>query len=128
MAMGWRSSTSTLAETERINDAIRGILDVHLTDWGVQIPIVELRDIQLPESMKRALARGGGGTRERRCSPPGGVRLLGQADEHVLTFAGERSAAFVSLLRKLAHIRDSAHQRRGRTTVLFLSTPSSTSV
>jgi regulator of protease activity HflC (stomatin/prohibitin superfamily) len=64
--VGQHTLDETLAETERINDAIRGILDVHQTDWGVQILIVELRDIQLPESMKRAMAREAEAEREKR--------------------------------------------------------------
>ncbi|MFM2438616.1 MAG: hypothetical protein RLZ55_1439, partial [Actinomycetota bacterium] len=56
----------TLAETGRINGAIRGILDVHQVDWGVQILIVELQDIHLPVGMKRAMAREAEAEREKR--------------------------------------------------------------
>ena len=64
--VGQHTLDETLAETERINEAIRGILDVHQADWGVQILIVELRDIQLPEGMKRAMAREAEAEREKR--------------------------------------------------------------
>lgn len=64
--VGQHTLDETLAETDRINDAIRRILDVHEADWGVQILIVELRDIQLPESMKRAMAREAEAEREKR--------------------------------------------------------------
>jgi len=56
----------TLAETDRINVNIREILDVATEDWGVVVTLVELKDIQLPESMKRAMARQAEAEREKR--------------------------------------------------------------
>src|SRR5579863_7290728 len=56
----------TLAETHRINLSIREILDVTTSDWGVVVTLVELKDIQLPESMKRAMARQAEAEREKR--------------------------------------------------------------
>ncbi|WP_430503062.1 SPFH domain-containing protein [Micromonospora trifolii] len=47
----------TLAETDRINVNIREILDVATAERGVVVTLVELKDIQLPESMNRAMAR-----------------------------------------------------------------------
>jgi regulator of protease activity HflC (stomatin/prohibitin superfamily) len=56
----------TLSETDRINLDIREILDVTTADWGVQITLVELKDIQLPDTMKRAMARQAEAEREKR--------------------------------------------------------------
>jgi SPFH domain / Band 7 family len=56
----------TLAETETINQSIREILDVQTEDWGVKVTVVELKDIQLPEGMKRATARQAEAEREKR--------------------------------------------------------------
>jgi len=64
--VGQHTLDETLAETDRINDAIREILDVQTTDWGVVVTLVELKDIQLPESMKRAMARQAEAEREKR--------------------------------------------------------------
>src|SRR6266568_2681004 len=55
--VGQHTLDETLAETDRINRDIREILDVATEDWGVVVTLVELKDIQLPESMKRAMAR-----------------------------------------------------------------------
>jgi regulator of protease activity HflC (stomatin/prohibitin superfamily) len=55
-----------LSETDRINVNIREILDVQTEDWGVVVTLVELKDIQLPESMKRAMARQAEAEREKR--------------------------------------------------------------
>ncbi len=55
-----------LSETDRINVNIREILDVATEEWGVVVTLVELKDIQLPESMKRAMARQAEAEREKR--------------------------------------------------------------
>jgi regulator of protease activity HflC (stomatin/prohibitin superfamily) len=64
--VGQHTLDETLAETDRINLDIRQILDVATEDWGVQVTIVELKDIQLPDSMKRAMARQAEAEREKR--------------------------------------------------------------
>lgn len=64
--VGQHSLDETLAETDRINIDIREILDVATEDWGVVVTLVELKDIQLPDSMKRAMARQAEAEREKR--------------------------------------------------------------
>jgi regulator of protease activity HflC (stomatin/prohibitin superfamily) len=64
--VGQHTLDETLAETDRINLDIREILDVATEDWGVAVTIVELKDIQLPDSMKRAMARQAEAEREKR--------------------------------------------------------------
>src|SRR5512133_1108147 len=64
--IGQHTLDQTLAETDTINVAIREILDVATTDWGVVVTLVELKDIQLPETMKRAMARQAEAEREKR--------------------------------------------------------------
>ena len=64
--VGQHTLDETLAETDRINLNIREILDVTTSDWGVLVTLVELKDIQLPESMKRAMARQAEAEREKR--------------------------------------------------------------
>ena len=64
--VGQHSLDQTLAETDRINVAIREILDGTTEDWGVVVTLVELKDIQLPDSMQRAMARQAEAEREKR--------------------------------------------------------------
>jgi len=64
--VGQHSLDETLSETDRINIDIREILDVTTVDWGVEVTLVELKDIQLPDSMKRAMARQAEAEREKR--------------------------------------------------------------
>jgi regulator of protease activity HflC (stomatin/prohibitin superfamily) len=64
--VGQHTLDETLSETDRINLDIRAILDVTTVDWGVEVTLVELKDIQLPDSMKRAMARQAEAEREKR--------------------------------------------------------------
>ncbi len=64
--VGQHTLDETLAETDRINVNIREILDVATEEWGVVVTLVELKDIQLPETMKRAMARQAEAEREKR--------------------------------------------------------------
>ena len=52
--VGQHTLDQTLSETDKINLDIRKILDVSTVAWGVEVTLVELKDIQLPETMKRA--------------------------------------------------------------------------
>jgi regulator of protease activity HflC (stomatin/prohibitin superfamily) len=64
--VGQHTLDQTLSETDQINLDIREILDVTTVGWGVEVSLVELKDIQLPESMKRAMARQAEAEREKR--------------------------------------------------------------
>ncbi|MFF4504736.1 slipin family protein [Streptomyces sp. NPDC001401] len=64
--VGQHTLDETLSETDRINLDIREILDVTTVEWGVQVTLVELKDIQLPDTMKRAMARQAEAEREKR--------------------------------------------------------------
>ena len=64
--VGRHTLDELLSETEGINQNIRKILDVQTEEWGVKVTVVELRDIQLPDSMQRAMARQAEAEREKR--------------------------------------------------------------
>jgi regulator of protease activity HflC (stomatin/prohibitin superfamily) len=64
--VGQHTLDETLSETDQINLDIRKILDVTTAEWGVEVTLVELKDIQLPDSMKRAMARQAEAEREKR--------------------------------------------------------------
>jgi hypothetical protein len=55
-----------LSHTEELNEAIKEILEATSERWGVVVQIVELKDIMLPDSMKRAMAREAEAEREKR--------------------------------------------------------------
>ncbi len=55
-----------LAEREKINSELQTILDKHTDPWGVKVSNVELKHIDLPQEMQRAMARQAEAERERR--------------------------------------------------------------
>lgn len=55
-----------LAHREQINDVVRDIIDQGTDPWGIQVTGVEIKDIDLPKEMKRAMAKQAEAERERR--------------------------------------------------------------
>ncbi len=55
-----------LSERETINKDITQVLDSHTEAWGVVVPVVEIKDIELPEGMQRAMAKQAEAEREKR--------------------------------------------------------------
>jgi regulator of protease activity HflC (stomatin/prohibitin superfamily) len=55
-----------LAERERINTRIQEILDQQTDPWGIKVVLVELKHIDLPQEMQRAMAKQAEAERERR--------------------------------------------------------------
>jgi regulator of protease activity HflC (stomatin/prohibitin superfamily) len=55
-----------LAERDRINEVVRGIIDQGTDQWGIEVTGVEIKDIDLPQEMKRAMAKQAEAERERR--------------------------------------------------------------
>jgi regulator of protease activity HflC (stomatin/prohibitin superfamily) len=55
-----------LSERESINHKIQEIIDNHTDPWGIKVSLVEVKDIDLPQEMRRAMARQAEAERERR--------------------------------------------------------------
>lgn len=55
-----------LSSRDTINAEIRGVLDGHTEQWGVVVSVVEIKDIQLPDNMQRAMAKQAEAEREKR--------------------------------------------------------------
>ncbi len=64
--VGQSSLDEVLSNTAKINDAIKAILDDATKKWGIYVSTVELKDIQLPDSMQRAMAKQAEAEREKR--------------------------------------------------------------
>src|SRR5450759_538047 len=79
--VGQHTLDETLSETDRINLDIREILDVITLAWGVEVTLVELKDIQLPDTMKRAMARQAEAEREKR------AKIINAEGEHLAAAA-----------------------------------------
>jgi regulator of protease activity HflC (stomatin/prohibitin superfamily) len=55
-----------LSEREKINSILQGIIDEATSPWGIKVSIVEVKDVEIPASMQRAMARQAEAERERR--------------------------------------------------------------
>lgn len=55
-----------LSDTDKINQKIKKIIDTHTEAWGVLVTTVEIKDIQLPDTMQRAMAKQAEAEREKR--------------------------------------------------------------
>jgi len=55
-----------LAQREKINQKLQEIIDAHSDPWGIKVSTVEVKDVELPQEMKRAMAKQAEAERERR--------------------------------------------------------------
>lgn len=55
-----------LSQREKINQSLQELIDKRTDPWGVKVSIVEVKDVELPETMKRAMAKQAEAERERR--------------------------------------------------------------
>ena len=55
-----------LSEREKINSILQGIIDEATAPWGIKVSIVEVKDVEIPTGMQRAMARQAEAERERR--------------------------------------------------------------
>jgi regulator of protease activity HflC (stomatin/prohibitin superfamily) len=55
-----------LSEREKINSILQGIIDEATAPWGIKVSIVEVKDVEIPATMQRAMARQAEAERERR--------------------------------------------------------------
>ncbi|BBY98247.1 slipin family protein [Mycolicibacterium fallax] len=64
--LGRADLDTLLAHREDLNTDLRGIIEKMTVDWGVEVGVVEIKDVEIPESMQRAMAREAEAERERR--------------------------------------------------------------
>lgn len=64
--VGQTTLDHVLSETTSLNDKVKAILDQATEKWGIYVSNVELKDIQLPDSMQRAMAKEAEAEREKR--------------------------------------------------------------
>ena len=64
--LGKAELDTLLAERERLNEDLQKVIDQQTEPWGVKVSIVEIKDVDVPDSMQRAIARQAEAERERR--------------------------------------------------------------
>lgn len=110
--LGQEELDTLLAERDRINTHLQEILDRQTDPWGVKVASVEVRDVVLPETMKRAMARQAESERERR------ARIINaqgeyQAAEKLVAAGRMMAEAPMSMqLRFLRTVNDMSNEHR----------------
>ncbi|HLN78153.1 MAG TPA: slipin family protein [Nocardioidaceae bacterium] len=64
--LGRADLDTLLAHREDLNEDLRKIIDAQTEPWGVEVRVVEIKDVEIPEAMQRAMAREAEAERERR--------------------------------------------------------------
>jgi regulator of protease activity HflC (stomatin/prohibitin superfamily) len=64
--LGGADLDTLLAERDRLNDELQHIIDAQTEPWGIKVTSVEIKDVEIPESMQHAIARQAEAERERR--------------------------------------------------------------
>jgi regulator of protease activity HflC (stomatin/prohibitin superfamily) len=118
--LGQASLDDLLAGREKINQTLQEVVDRHTDPWGVKVTAVEVRDVALPENMKRAMAKQAESERERRAKI---INAEGefQAAEKLVQAAEMMSAQPIALqLRFLQTMREISSEHN---TTTFLPVP-----
>jgi regulator of protease activity HflC (stomatin/prohibitin superfamily) len=64
--LGRAELDTLLAERDRLNDELQRIIDEQTEPWGIKVTTVEIKDVEIPQTMQRAMARQAEAERERR--------------------------------------------------------------
>ena len=64
--LGQHTLDELLSEREQINAILQGIIDEQTAPWGIKVSVVEVKDVEIPAEMQRAMARQAEAERERR--------------------------------------------------------------
>ena len=64
--LGQSELDELLAQREKLNQTLQGIIDEHTDPWGVKVSTVEIKEVELPETMRRSMAAQAEAERERR--------------------------------------------------------------
>jgi regulator of protease activity HflC (stomatin/prohibitin superfamily) len=64
--LGQKDLDNLLINREEINDELQNIIDEQTDPWGIKVSVVEVKDVEIPQQMQRAMARQAESERERR--------------------------------------------------------------
>lgn len=98
-AVGQVDLDDLLSQRDRVSESIRNIIDIATDPWGIKVQNVELKDITLPEEMKRVIGRQAEAEREKRA-------MIIKAEGEVVSAANMAKAAeTLSASRGALHLR-----------------------
>ncbi|HEX7673672.1 MAG TPA: slipin family protein [Bdellovibrio sp.] len=105
--MGQYPLDDVLEHRDKINATLQGILDKHTEAWGIKVTMVEVKQIDLPKEMQRAMAREAEAERERRAkviSAEGELQRAQKLAEASTTMSSSPSALQLAYMQTLTEI------------------------
>jgi len=105
--LGQSSLDDLLANREKINSTLQRIIDDQTEPWGVKVSTVEIKDVELPDVMKRAMAKQAEAEREKRAKiihAEGEFAAAKQLTDAATVIAAEPSALQLRYLQTLTEI------------------------
>lgn len=108
-----------LSHRDNVNSRLREIIDKQTLSWGIDISLVEIRDVQLPESMQRAMAKQAEAEREKRAKiilAEAELQIAAKLNEAAVLIAREPAALQLRYLQTLTQISEE------KTTIILYDT------
>ena len=105
--LGQAELDELLAEREKLNQALQQVIDRQTEPWGVKVTTVEVKNVDLPQEMQRAIARQAEAERERRAkviNAEGEYQAAARLTEAAAVIAREPIALQLRYLQTLAEI------------------------
>ena len=105
--LGQQELDELLSEREKFNQALQQVIDRQTENWGVKVTNVEVKNVDLPQEMQRAIARQAEAERERRAkviNAEGEYQAAGRLAEAAAVIAREPVALQLRYLQTLAEI------------------------
>ncbi len=105
--LGQSELDDLLAHRDAINQRLQRIIDEQTEPWGIKVSIVEVKDVELPDALKRAMARQAEAEREKRAKiihAEGEFQAAKQLTEAARTIAQEPAALQLRYLQTLSEI------------------------
>jgi regulator of protease activity HflC (stomatin/prohibitin superfamily) len=117
--LGQAELDELLAHREKINQTLQEIIDRHTDPWGIKVTAVEVKDVVLPDGMKRAMAKQAETERERRAKI---INAQGefQAAEKLVEAAGMISTQPIALQLRYLQTLNEISSEHNTTTILPL--------
>jgi len=115
--LGQSELDELLSERDRINRHLQEVIDLQTDPWGIKVSMVEVKHVDLPETMKRAMARQAESERERRAKvihAEGERQAASNLRDAALTIEGHPMAMQMRFLQTLADVGNEKN-----TTIVF---------
>jgi len=105
--VGQSTLDELLGQRDRLNEKIQGVVDEGTNPWGIKVSMVEVKDVQLPQSMQRAMAAQAEAERDRRAKvvhAEGEAQAAEKLAEAAKVISSQPSALQLRYLQTLASI------------------------